>query len=82
MELQNNNKTENIEDIDFELLGRKMKLPNCSTCIYSDGSICKKYGVEKSELSKKGIDIFNCPSYQKKEEPRDIEKVKELGFGI
>ena len=42
MELKNNNYTENIEDVDGEMIGRKIELPMCVNCVDSDGARCAK----------------------------------------
>lgn len=60
------------EEIDGELLGHKVELPNCVNCEFSKGSICLKFNKPKTELEADGIDIFHCPYFQKKvDEKRD-----------
>ena len=83
MELEKNNNITNVnseEDIDGDLLGRELKVPQCLNCIYSDGARCKKYNALKIDLSEQGIDIFNCPGFEPKKESPEIEKIKSMGF--
>lgn len=80
MELKRNNYTENIEDIDSEMQGRKMIFPMCIRCKYSNGDMCEKYHSKKVDLEEIGIDIFHCPGFKEKELTHSEEKMKELGF--
>lgn len=81
MELKNKRYTENIEDIDSEMIGRKMVLPNCVNCVHSDGARCAKYNALKIDLGEEyGIDIFHCPSFEAKKDSHMVEKVKSMGF--
>lgn len=69
------------EDIDGDLLGRKINLPNCANCVYSEGKYCKKYNADKNDLEEKGIDIFDCPSFEPKQNDSEIiKKIKTMGF--
>jgi len=80
MELRNNNYTENIEEVDGEMIGRKIELPMCVKCVHSDGVRCAKYNALKVDLGEQGIDIFHCPSFEVKKENPMVEKVKTMGF--
>ena len=80
MELRNNNYTENIEEVDGEMIGRKIELPMCVKCVHSDGVRCSKYNALKVDLGERGIDIFRCPSFKVKKESPMVEKIKSMGF--
>lgn len=80
MELKNNSYTENIADIDGEMIGRKLLLPNCVNCIYLDGAKCVKYNAMRINLDKQGIDIFHCQGFRAKKDNPLTEKVKSMGF--
>lgn len=80
MELKNNNYTENIEEIDGEMIGRKLLLPQCVKCVHSDGARCAKYNALKVDLGEQGIDIFHCPSFEAKKDSPTVEKIKAMGF--
>lgn len=80
MELRNNNYAENIEEVDGEMIGRKIELPMCVKCVHSDGVRCAKYNALKVDLGEKGIDIFHCPSFEAKKESPMVEKIKAMGF--
>ena len=69
MELKNNSYTENIADIDGEMIGRKLLLPNCV-----------KYNAMRINLDKQGIDIFHCQGFRAKKDNPLTEKVKSMGF--
>ena len=68
------------EEMDFDLTGRKAKIPKCVNCVYSNGIICKKFNMPKNDLASKGIDIFNCPYYKPNNNQKTIDKLKEMGF--
>lgn len=80
MELRNNNYIENIEEVDSEMIGRKLDLPQCVKCVHSDGARCAKYNALKVDLGEQGIDIFNCPGFEAKKDSPMVEKIKSMGF--
>lgn len=52
---------EELEDV----MVKTVAVPDCATCIYSNGPLCKKFGVNKNEVP---VDIFNCPDYVSEKE--------------
>ena len=80
MESRNNNYIENIEEVDSEMIGRKMNLPQCVKCVLSAGARCARYNDLKGDLGEQGIDIFNCPGFEAKKDSPMVEKIKSMGF--
>ena len=70
----------NDEKMDFDLIGRKAKLPKCVNCIYSKGAMCERFKMNKIELQEDGLDIFNCPYYKPNDNQKAVDALKEMGY--
>lgn len=82
MELNKNNAllNEEEEDIDGDLIGRKVKVPQCATCIHNNDGFCEIYKEKIINLEDNNVDIFNCPNYKEKNINIENRLKNEFGF--
>lgn len=80
MELLDNNQVEEKEELYDDLIGRKLNIPLCSKCAYSQNGMCTKFNKSRLELLEtKAVDLANCPYFEAKD-TESVEKVKKMGF--